>query len=242
MTTDQFAIGEADTEIFSCPRCGRPQAAGTTRCTTCGQRTVAGIPLGKVATFVAAGLFAGLLVGGGGVAAINAMSRPADRLGVAVSDDGTPVAPGATVRPTIDPSVPSPALAALRQSALVNQRLATDGQRLSRALDGSRPAGSDIAPILRSIVATASLGERVAPTIGDWGEAATISSDLGKFYSAVSTAGEDGLSASIRNSSAYVSAGRRVLRLLDRIATLDGTSRTVAATAGAELPPLDVAR
>lgn len=238
MTTDQLAIGENDANIFHCPRCSRPQAVGTTRCAGCGLRTVAGIPLGKVAGFVAVGLMAGLLVGGGSVAAIGLLTRPADRPVVAVNEDGTPVAPGATVRPTLDPTVPSPALAALRQSALVNQRLLTDGRRLKQALDTTRPAGSDIAPILRSIVATASIGQRVTPTIDDWTAASSVSASLESFYKAVGAVGEDGLAASIRNSGAYESAGRRMLKLLEKIAGLDAESRALAASAGAELPAL----
>jgi hypothetical protein len=57
----------------------------------------------------------------------------------------------------------------------------------------------------------------------------------------VSSAGEDGLAASIRNSSAYASAGRRVLKLLEKIPALDADARTLAASAGAELPALDPA-
>jgi hypothetical protein len=241
MTTDQLAIGEADANIFHCPRCSRPQAVGTTRCAGCGLRTVAGIPLGRVAGFVAAGLVAGLLVGGGVVAAVTALTHPGERPAVSATGDGAPTAPGATIRPTVDPSVPSPALAALRQSALVNQRLLTDGRRLRQALDASRPAGADIAPILRSMVATASIGQRVTPTIDDWVEAGSVSASLRRFYASVSSAGEDGLAASIRNSGAYVSAGRRLLKLLDRIPALDADARALAASAGAELPALQLA-
>ena len=238
MTTDQLAIGENDANIFHCPRCSRPQAVGTTRCAGCGLRTVAGIPLGKVAGFVAVGLIAGLLLGGGSVAAISLLTKPAGHAAAVVNEDGTPVAPGATMRPTLDPTVPRPALAALRQLALVNQRLLTDGRRLRNALDASRPAGSDIAPILRSIVATSSIGQRVTPTIDDWDAAAPVSASLQTFYTSVSSAGEDGLAASIRNSDAYVSAGKRILKLLEKIPGLDADARALAASAGAELPAL----
>jgi hypothetical protein len=241
MTTEQVAIGEADANIFQCTRCGRPQAVGTTRCPGCGLRTIAGIPFGRVAGFVAAGLVAGLLVGGGVVFAFTALSHPTDRPAVTATGQEAPPAPGATVRPTVDPTVPSPALAALRQSALVNQRLLADGRRLRAALDASRPAGSDIAPILRSMVATAAIGQRVTPTIDDWSAAGSMASSLQTFYTSVSSAGEDGLGASIRNSTAYVSAGRRMLKLLEHISALDADSRTLAASAGAELPALEPA-
>jgi len=238
MTTDQLAIGEHDSEIFDCPRCGRPQAVGNSRCVGCGLRMVAGIPLPKVTGFVVVGLIVGLLVGGGGVAAMTVLSHPADRPAAVSTGDAAPPAPGATVRPTVDPTVPTAALAALRQSALVNDRLLSDGRRLKAALDGSRPSGSDLAPILRSIVATASIGQRVAPIIDQWAAAGSVSTRLDSFYTSVSSAGEDGLSASIRNSSAYVSASKRVLSLLEKVAGLDASSRALAATAGVELVPL----
>ena len=238
MTTDQLAIGEHDSEIFQCPRCGRPQAVGNSRCVGCGLRMVAGIPMLKVVGFVAAGLIVGLILGGGMVAAATALAHPGQAPAVVVPGAGDPPAPGATVRPTVDPSVPSPALSALRQSALVNERLLSDGHRLKVALSASRPDGSDLAPILRSIVATTSIGERLTPTIDQWPEASAVSASLGTFYRAVSTAGEDGLSASIRNSGAYISAARRVVSLLDKIAGLDAASRTLAASAGVDLPPL----
>ena len=238
MTTDQLAIGEQDSEIFTCPRCRRPQAVGNSRCAGCGLRMLAGIPLLKVTGFVIAGLIVGVLLGGGAVAAVTALSHPADRGAVVTPGDAAPPAPGATVRPTVDPSVPSAALAALRQSALVNDRLLSDGRRLKAALNASRPAGSDLAPILRSIVATASIGQRVAPTIDQWSDAGSVSASLGSFYTSVSSAGEDGLSASIRNSSAYVSASKRVLSLLEKVVRLDAASRALASTAGVELVPL----
>jgi hypothetical protein len=241
MTTDQLAIGETDSNIFNCPRCSRPQAVGTMRCAGCGLRTVSGVPLGRVAKFVAAGVVAGLLISGGVITAVTVLSHPADRPAVAAIGAGTPPAPGATVRPTVDPSVPRPALAALRQSTLVNQRLLSDGRRLKAALAASRPAGGDIAPIIRSMVATASIGQRVTPTIDDWASAGPMSASLESFYNAVSAAGEDGLAASIRNGGAYASAGKRMLKLLERIPALDSASRTLAASAGAELPPLDPA-
>ena len=68
-----MAIGVADANIFSCPRCGRPQAVGNGRCAGCGLRMVGGIPMLKVAGFVAAGLMIGLLVAGGAIAVVTVL-------------------------------------------------------------------------------------------------------------------------------------------------------------------------
>jgi hypothetical protein len=68
-----------------------------------------------------------------------------------------------------------------------------------------------------------------------------VAASLESFYTSVSSAGEDGLAASIRNSGAYVNAGKRMLKILERTPGLDAQSRSLAASAGAELPALEPA-
>jgi hypothetical protein len=235
-----MAIGMADANIFSCPRCGRPQAVGNGRCAGCGLRMVGGIPMLKVAGFVAAGLMIGLLVAGGAIAVVTVLGRsPAatvDKGPSGVTASGAPLASGVP-RP-LDPTISGAAVSALSQSTTVNSRLLNDVRQLKAALNASRPTGSDIAPILRSLVTTASLGQRLAPTVGEWADAATVSDRLVAFYASVSRVAEDGLAASIKNNSAYTAAGKRMLRVLDDIASLDAASRALAATAGINLPAL----
>jgi hypothetical protein len=233
-------IGVADANIFDCPRCGRPQAVGNARCAGCGLRMVGGIPMRKVASFVAAGLLIGLLVAGAAAVAVTALGRSVDRSVATgpsgVTASGGPVASGAP-RP-LDPTISGAAVSALSQSTTVNGRLLNDVRRLKAALNASRPTGSDIAPILRNLVTTASLGERLAPTVGEWADAASVSERLVRFYASIIRVAEDGLAASIRNNGAYASAARRMLGVLDDIAALDAASRSLAATAGISLPPL----
>ena len=66
---EPIPIGELDSEIFDCPACARPLAAGTRRCPACSTRLIDGIKATKAAEFVVAGLLIGSLVGGGVVGA-----------------------------------------------------------------------------------------------------------------------------------------------------------------------------
>jgi hypothetical protein len=245
MTTEQVAIGEADANIFNCPRCSRPQAVGNSRCAGCGLRMVAGVPLTRVSGFVAAGLVLGLLVGGGTVAAVTMLSRPINapvaQAPSVVVPSAAPVAPSAApvaAPPVVDPAIPAAALSALRQSTILNQRLLSDADRLSAALRSGNPSGAEIAPLLRNLASTASFGDRLAPTVGDWSDGSTVAERLATFYAAVGRIAEEGLAASLQNSRAYVDAGERMLVVLGQLTDLDADSRALAASADLELPPL----
>jgi hypothetical protein len=241
---EQLAIGEADANIFSCPRCSRPLAVGTYRCASCGLRMVAGVPLARVSGFVAAGLVVGLLVGGGSVFAVTILTRP---LGTPVAQVPTAAVPSATpvassaaapvAAPAI-PAIPAAAASALRQSTTLNQRLLADADRLAVALRSDRPSGAEIAPLLRAMASTASFGDRLAPNVAQWPDGAAVSESLVTFYAAVGRVAGEGLTASLQNDRAYVDAGRKMLVILDQLTELDVASRALASSAELELPPL----
>jgi hypothetical protein len=244
-TIEQIAIGEADANIFNCPRCSRPLAVGNSRCAGCGLRMVAGVPLGRVSAFVAGGLVVGLLVGGGTVFALTTLIRPAAgpvaQVPSAVVPSAAPVA--APVAPSIaapvaDPAIPAAAASALRQSTTLNQRLLADADRLGLALASDHPSGAEIAPLLRALASTASFGDRLAPNVAQWPDGAAVSESLATFYAGVARIAGEGLTASVKNDRAYVDAGKKMLVLLDQLTALDAASRTLAASAGLELPPL----
>jgi hypothetical protein len=250
---DGLAIGTPDANIFLCPRCSRPLAVGVSRCAGCGTRLVAGVPLLKVTGFVGMGLVAGLALGGaifgaltlaGGSASAPTVAPPAAVAPSAVASPSTvPVAsavPQATVVPP-DPGVPAAALTALRRSATVNQRLLADSELLTRALSGSDPSAAEIAPLLRNLAATASLGDGIASTVGTWDEASDVSAELASFYASIDRIAQDALTASITNERAYHDSGTRMLAVLGRLTGLDADTRVLAKTAGVDLPPLDAA-
>lgn len=244
VTTEQVVVGEADTDIFNCPRCSRPLAVGNSRCAGCGLRMVAGVPLIRVSGFVAVGLVLGLVLGGGVVAAVTMLPRAADRpvaqVRTTVLPSVVPVAPVApsAAPPIVDPAIPASAVSALRQSTTLNLRLLADADRLAAALRADRPSGAEIAPLLRGLASTASFGDRLAPAVAEWADAGAVSQGLSAFYAAVGRVAQEGLAASVLNSRAYVDAGKRMLRVLDQITDLDAASRALAATADIELPPL----
>jgi hypothetical protein len=238
--TGVLPIGEVDANIFNCPACARPLGNGVPRCPGCGTRLLAGVQLNRALGFIVGGITVGLLVGGGAMAAVFS-TRPAEQAVVEPPAVVTPTqVPVATVAPpAVDPSVPTSALSALRQSTVVNQRILADAERLTLALSGPTPSGRDIAPVLRSIKATAAFGNGIAKDVADWTDGATVSAGLSEFYGSIGTIAADGLTASLRSGAAYASSAERMLAAIASLPELDAASRTLAATADAELPPLD---
>lgn len=237
--TEQMPIGEADANIFACPACSRPLGVGTPRCPSCGTRLVAGVKLSRALSFVALGVTIGMIASGG-VMAVTSAARPAD---LAVMPAPTIVTPTtapvpSAAAPTVHSGIPSSAVSALRQSTLLNQRVVADAERLTAALALPNPSSSDIAPILRAMLSTSSFGARLAPTVGEWDKAGVVSTDLAAFYAEIASTAQDGLAASLSDRAAFVTAGKRMLTVVGGLDGIDSASRTLAASADIELPPL----
>jgi hypothetical protein len=234
-------IGEADANIFACPACSRPLGNGTPRCPGCGTRLIAGVKASRAAVFIGIGVFTGMITSGAlmGIGSL-LTARPADVTVVPAPPVVTPTqAPLASApAPIVDPGIPSSALSALGQSARINQRLLADAGRLTVALATPRPSSSEIAPILRTMNTSAAFGAKLAPTVGDWDQAATVSDDLATFYAAIAATAEQGLSASLRSSRAYANAAEQMLDIVAGLEAIDAASRKLAASADLELPPL----
>jgi len=236
-----MAIGEIDANIVACPACSRPLDSGARRCPGCATRLIAGVKATKAMGFVLVGGLAGIMLGGGLVAAIAFLNtRPVDVVVASapavVSPSQAPIA--SAPAPAVNPGIPSSALSALRQSTLLNQRVLDDAARLTAALATTKPSGSEIAPILRSMASTAMFGQRLAPTVGGWSEAEQVSADLVAFYAAIIETADQGLSSSLSSDRTYVAAGERILKTVAGLDALDAASRTLAAAADLELPPL----
>lgn len=240
---DGLPIGELDASIFNCPACARPLGAGASRCAGCGTRLIARVQAPRAIGFIASGLVVGLLVGGGVMAGISALSRPV------VADVATPVASAAPVAsvapvasggPVIDAGVASSALSALRQSALLNQRLVVDAGRLTTALGASAPSSAELSRILRSLAASATFGDRIAPDLGDWSEASALSTGLTEFYAAIGLTAREGLANALSNTDAYVVAAQQMLTVLDGLTGLDADARALAAQVDLDMPPATI--
>jgi hypothetical protein len=230
----------ADDEIFLCPTCARPLANGVRRCFGCGTRLVAGVPLLKVGGFVGLGLVVGLVAVGGLIGAATLARGTGAVVGVQPPPDGVAsVSPGQSVAGVPSgPKIPASSLTALRQSALINQRLLGDSRRLDRVMARSTPQAADIAPLLRSLASTATFGDGVPRALARWDDGVALAERFESFYASIGRVADQGLAASLQNRRAYVSAARRMQKVLDGLAGLDKTARALAATAGVELPPL----
>ena len=239
---DDMPIGETDANIFDCPQCARPLAIGTRRCPGCSTRLLAGVRATRAVGFMAVGLMAGLVIGGGVVGLVAVLSAPTAVVAVQtapITAPSTAPLPTAAVAPPVaDPAVPVAALTALRQSALVNERLTADATRLQTVMAARLPAAVDIARALRSLSATALFGERIAPDVGDWADGAKVSAEMALFYGAVGATAREGLSSSLQNAAAYRDAGRAMLAVLDGLPELDAAASALAASADPDAPAL----
>jgi hypothetical protein len=236
-------IGEIDANIVACPACSRPLDSGTRRCPGCATRLIAGVKATRAIGFIFVGGLAGTVLGGGLVAAISFLgTRPVEAVvapaPAVVRPSQAPIASAPAPAPAVDPGIPTSALSALRQSTLLNQRVLDDAARLTAALATTTPSSSEIAPILRSMASTAMFGQRLAPTVGGWAQAEKVSTDLVAFYAAIIETADQGLSSSLSSDRTYVAAGERMLKFMAGLDALDAASRTLAAAADLELPPL----
>ena len=234
-------IGELDANIFACPACSRPLGTGTRRCPGCATRLLAGVKASRAIAFVGVGGLGGIAIGAGLVTIMTLLNtQPAQ----AVIQPAPPIVkpsqgPIASARPpVVDPGIPSSALSALRQTTLINQRVVDDAGRLTAALASTKPSSSEIAPILRAMASTATVGQRLAPTVGGWDQAEAVSADFVAFYAAIARTADEGLSSSLSSSRAYVTAAERMLKIVAGLDALDGAARALAASADLSLPPL----
>lgn len=239
--SDALAIGETDSNIFNCPSCARPLETGSARCPGCGTRLIAGVPAARAIPFIAGGLAIGLFVGAGAMAAVSAMTGvvPATASGgTGTQATARPIASAAPVPSAgpVAPVVPIAALSALRQTALVNQRIATDAGVLAAVLAEAKPSTAQIARALRSMSSNATFAERIAPDVADWGPGAAVAMDLSAFYSMIRSTASDGLGAALGNEAAYMAAAQHMLAVVDGLGALDESARSLAAQADVELP------
>lgn len=240
---EPLAIGETDKEIFNCPVCARPLALGAGLCPGCGTRLLVGVPARRASIFIAIGLIVGMMVGGSAMAVIASIESTGPARAVAPAVTAPSAAPGASApapAPAVDVSVPSAAISALRQTALLNDRIVADANLLEIALRAGPSGTPDVARALRSLAADAALGTPMAKGVAAWAAGADVSADLSSFYRKIGATAKDGLSYSLANDRAYARAARDMLRVIDGMAALDATSRSLAAGAAFELPPVSL--
>ncbi|HYH91935.1 MAG TPA: hypothetical protein VD763_02160 [Candidatus Saccharimonadales bacterium] len=241
-----LVIGERDTNIFDCPACARPLAVGSSRCPGCGARLIVGVQAGRAMGFMAIGLVAGALIGGGVMAGVSALDRAQAAVATVpvevpiVRPSAAPAVPSAmpSIAPIVDPAVPASALSALRQSAILHQRIVVEADRLAAALAVEEPSSVEIAKALRALSSDATFGSRLAPGVAAWGAASAVSTDLADFYAAIAATAKEGLSVSIQSTDSYIDAGQQMITVIAGLGEVDAASRRLAMTVDLDLPPV----
>jgi hypothetical protein len=252
-------IGEIDQTIFACPACARPLALGARRCPGCRTRLVMGVQLRRVSLFTAAGLFAGILLGAGGLF----LAITIDRLGHS-GDPGTPAAaaaaaslpagsssPEPAATPTASPrpaatasprasqansAVPALSRSALGQAVALDGRIRASGDELTAALAAKRFDAPAVSQVLRTLSSDAVVGLGLTPHIGAWSGGTTAAMDLTTLYTSVKATAAEGLAASVRNEKAYRTAATQMVALLAGLDAIDAVVRAAAVEAGVTLP------
>ncbi len=238
---EPIAVGEVDAHVFNCPGCSRPLATGAPVCPGCGTRLLFGVQARKAAGFIAFGLVAGTLLGGG----MMSSARPAGAGGAAAAiapgtsgsiAQGTDTSPSAPPITPTEAGIPPRAVSALRQAAILDARLVSQAAELRAVLKSNDARAIDVARVLRTLNSDATFGVDLAPTIAPWTAAAKLSNDLGSFYRAVRGSSLASLRSSVSDDKAYRAAGKRMLTLLAELTALDATAAAIVADAG--LAPL----
>lgn len=239
-------IGEEDRNIFNCPVCSRPLATGVRRCPGCRTRLVVGVPLKRASAFVALGLVAGVLTGGGAMAAAGlsggtATPPTASQAPIVEPSASAPPATAAVTPtpPPLDPAVPPTARAALGQVATLHAGFLDDAADLRLELAAVDIDAFGVAQTLRSINSQSAFGLDVARRLATWDEAAALAADLDAAYNEIRTIARTGLASSVRNDAAYREAALRMVDAVAALETLDADVRALALTADIDLPRLD---
>ena len=248
--SDSLSIGEIDQTVFACPACARPLALGARHCPGCGTHLILGVQAKRASIFASVGLIAGVVVSGligATAAAIDTTMRDADAAAAAaaIANALPSIAPTAAPTPSPSPSAttgttstfPGLTRSALVEAAALHTRLATSSASLVAAV-GSGPFDTlTVSGVLRATSGDAVIGLQLAPVIGAWSGGETLSADLRSFYLAVQATAAEGLSASIRNDTAYRAAAEKMIALLGGLEAVDAQLRDVAGRAGLSLAP-----
>lgn len=239
-------IGEPGLEVLSCPGCNRPLRTGSRRCSNCGMRFLAGVQLRRATILLVVGFAAGLTAGGsivtaGVMAGLPGVVRPPAQAEVPAAPAAGKTDPSATA-PAATPSasvvvVTAPARSALRQTAVVNDRLAQGGVDLDAALAASSFDPAATATVIRVIASEAATGADQLARLATWPRAAALASDLRAFYDELRTTARSGLANSITNSPAYRTTAEALRTTLGRLPDLDARLAVLLEVAALESRP-----
>ncbi len=171
---EPLAVGEIDAHVFSCPSCSRPLATGAPVCPGCGTSLIFGVGLDWPCRSSSSGCPSGRCSVAG---SCTRLARPPAAIVDPGGDGNTPG--GVVASPSPKPltprevGIPSKAVSALRQAAILDARLASQGAKLKTLMKNSNVKAIDIARILRTLNSDATFGIDLAPAIAPWTDAAS---------------------------------------------------------------------
>jgi hypothetical protein len=238
---EPFAIGEIDADIFNCPACARPLGVGATRCLGCGTFLVMGVQARRATFLIALGMAFGILGGGLITASMLNANRAAEVTAAVDAALGTrPVAVGNAAPAPIATLVPAPVaappvpagLSAIRQTAIIDARLANASTLLTTHLVAASFDTGEVAKILRSIAGDATVGTDLAGRVATWGEASEVAAQLRALYDDAIATARGGLDTPLRDTASYRLAVERVVESLAGLPALDAAARELARRAG----------
>ena len=192
----------------------------------------------RVTIFSLVGVALGVVLSWGvstGLAATQSVLRPVASPSAVAKASGAVVPTAPPSGPVVD-AIPPISRSALGQTGVLDGRLAEGAASLRKELVAKDLDSAAVADILRSLAADASFGEGLAPRLGTWDHATTVSAALGTLYTSVRGTAVEGLNASIQNDPAYRTAAQRMLVVLSGVAPLDAEVRALAAVAGVDMP------
>jgi hypothetical protein len=232
---EPLAIGESGRDIFNCPSCARPLGVGSNHCPGCGTWLVLGVQGRRAGLFVTLGLIVGMLIGGTISTSYLALTRS---LAPATSGDSTGAVPSAapTFIPVADPVVTPAGLSALRQTAILNERLVGTAVRLHAALMAPSFDANEIARAIRAINGDASVGAELAARAAAWAPATSVSTELAAAYQGLATIAREGLRAPLRDPAAYRTTAERMIASLAALGEVDALARAIVAAAATDAP------
>jgi hypothetical protein len=234
-----IAIGEVDADVFNCPSCTRPLGVGTNRCPGCGTLLIMGVQAGRASFLVAIGMAFGILAGGLVTAIVldanrnMAVAAEARSVPTTVEDGAPALGSGPpALAPAAVPPV-SAGLSAIRQTAIIDERLLAASSLLSAHLVAPTFETGEVAKLLRSIAADATIGTVLAARVATWTEAGEVGAGLGALYDETIATARDGLRSPLRDAASYRLAAERVVASLAGLSDLDAAARALAAGGGA---------
>ena len=191
--TPSYGIGDRDAHVFNCPVCARPLPDGTWECPGCSTHLIFGVTFRRAGGLLAFGAVVGILFGGLAMSVAIGLGLPT---GTTAGNGiiGNPTNPGGSPKASLAPGAapvvvaPKAALAAMRQIALLDERMAADGATLKAAVKANRTG--DIARALRTLGADASVGSKYLTGLGTWPDAAAVAVSREAFYASVASTPE----------------------------------------------------